>query len=121
MALAVAATASPAGGVGFGPLEKSGLTTAPSKGFYLNLLNPYDQPRTFTITAHDADGTVSPRVRILPGTARLAAKRQRRILVIADGLVAGETYEFRVCARLASNGGEHFRANVCSNLSARRL
>jgi hypothetical protein len=113
----------PASAVGLGPLSKSGITDGPRKGFYLTLMNPYAAATAFrTYAIGMEDETPQPRVRILPGeTIRLGGNSQRQLLVVADGLAPGETYEFRVCAERAQPTQEMIRARVCSKLSARRL
>jgi P pilus assembly chaperone PapD len=118
------ALAVPAAGVGLGPLSREGVTDGPAKGFYLTVSNPYAEPRNFRAypMAEDdaAEATATLPVDIRPARFRLAAGGQRRILVIAQGLVPGETRRFRVCAELAQQEGM-IHARVCSKLAARRL
>ena len=115
--------AAPAGAVGLGPLHKEGIVDGPKKGFYLTLLNPYDQAVDYIAYAVDAeDETPNARVLILPAETRLGAHQNRRLLVIAKGLSVGETFVFRVCAqRKQPPEGIAINARVCSKLTARRV
>lgn len=119
---AVALTlAAPAMAVGLGPLGRSGLTDGPAKAFWLNLSNPYREPREFRAYAIEPNSdTAVTGVEIRPATVRLGGGRQRRLLVILDTLAPGETRTVRVCAELAQAEGT-IHARVCSKLSARRL
>lgn len=122
LALGAVAAASAAGAVGLGPLKKDGLTDGPRKAFYLTLVNPYDSQESFRAYAVGSEDEADQvRVRIVPAMVQVGARQNRRILVIAEDLVPGETYAFRVCAAkaIAIEGMVH--ARVCSKLSARRL
>ncbi|MDP4573540.1 hypothetical protein Q9K02_00120 [Qipengyuania sp. G39] len=104
-----------------GPLEKSGITDGPKKGFYLTVLNPYDKPETFRTFPAVLGGEDAPQaVTVRPERFVLAAGRQRRVLVVVDELTPGETREFRVCTEKDKEEGV-IHARVCSKLSARRI
>ncbi len=121
--LIAAASFSSAGAVGLGPLTNSGVTDSDRKGFYLTLINPYPEQERFRLYGIEWD-TEKPvaRVRIPISKPLLGPKTQRRILVIATGLVPGEEHRFRVCAeRVESPGEELIHARVCSKLTARRI
>ncbi|MDQ8756442.1 hypothetical protein RCO27_09390 [Sphingosinicella sp. LHD-64] len=120
--LALALATAPAAGVGLGPLAKSGITDGPRKAFYLTLINPYPTATAFRAYAvGERDETAQPRVTIFPGETTLGGNANRRLLVIADDLAAGETYAFRVCAERAEPSEGLIHARVCSHLAARRL
>ncbi|MCJ7421998.1 hypothetical protein [Sphingomicrobium astaxanthinifaciens] len=121
-ALALAAIAAPGAATSFGPLAKTGVTDGPRKGFYLQLRNAYRTAQTFELHGYEADGvTPAARLAILPATTRLGGGRQRRVLVIVDGLAPGETRRVRVCAARAPQPEESLYARICSTLVARRL
>lgn len=121
-ALLIAAGASvPAMGVGLGPLSNEGVTRGPAKAFYLNIRNPYDQPRQFRIYSEDDSGLPLDRVEIRPGNLRMAANSRRRFLVIARDLAPGEDLSFRICAELDEPQRGTVHARVCSQLRARRI
>ena len=121
-ALALALAAAPAAGVGLGPLAKSGVTDGPRKAFYLTLINPYPTATAFRAYAvGEGDEAAQLRVTIFPDAATLGGNANRRLLVIADDLAAGETYAFRVCAERAETSEGLIHARVCSHLTARRL
>lgn len=113
----------PAGAVGLGPLTLEGRTRTPNKGFYLSLFNPYPEPAEFKLYATGWDDEQpATRVRILRPTERLGGGGQRKLLVVATGLVAGEIYRFRLCAQRVQPEGEGMvNARVCSRLAARRV
>ena len=118
---ACAALAVPAFAVGMGPLEKEGLTDGPAKGFYLTVVNPFDDVETFRLYPAVIGGEDPvPDVRIHPEKFRLAAGRQRRGLVVAQNLEPGETRVFRVCAEKNEQEGM-IHARVCSKLTASRI
>lgn len=122
MAMAVAAAATPALAVGLGPLAKSGVTDGPRKGFYLTVINPYRQVETYTLTALATDSErEAARVAIFPAKVAIGGGGTRKVLVVADGLTPGETYQFRVCAEKPPVLTETVHARVCSKLSARRV
>lgn len=112
------ALAGPALAVGLAPLAKEGLTVGPHKAFYLTVINPYTQARTFAVApdGEDAAGHIA----ILPATLTIKPGGQRRIMVVLRDLAPGETRTTRVCAQLAQQEGM-IHARVCSKLSARRL
>lgn len=114
---------SSAGAVGLGPLSADGVTRTDRKGFYVTLINPYPTAERFTLYGVGWDDEVTTeRVRIPLESPVLGPKSQRRLLVIATGLVPGETYKFRVCAERVEPSGEGMiNARVCSKLSARRV
>lgn len=119
---ALALLAAPALGVGLGPLTKAGITDGPRKAFYLTLINPYPAAARFTAYAvGPADEAMQTRVSILPADATVAGRGSRRLLVIAEDMAPGETYDFRVCAARADQPEGMIHARVCSRLSARRL
>ncbi len=120
---ALAAAAGPAGAVGLGPLVKEGVVDGPAKAFYLDLVNPYAVPTEFVINpVHLEDEGRQEHVRVVPPRITLGASRSRRILVVVDHLIAGETARFRVCAeRAADPEGVSVHARVCSKLAARRI
>ena len=111
----------PALSVGLGPLSKEGVTGSAAKAFYLTLLNPYDEPRSFKARGYDLDGHMLERVQVHPSTIRMAANSERRIIVIARGLEPGEDFTFRVCAEQAGPNQGTIHARVCSRLRARRI
>lgn len=125
LALALAA---PALAVGLSPLAKAGDTAGPNKAFYLTVINPYREARTFRAYEDGAEAAASgaadagapARLSILPATVTIKPGGQRRIVVILRGLTPGETRETRVCAELAKQEGM-IHARVCSRLTARRL
>lgn len=111
----------PALAVGLGPLAKAGLTDGPAKGFWLTVSNPYREPREFRAYAIAADSEdEATGVTIYPAVVRLAAGRQRRLLVEIDNIAPGSARTVRVCAELAQQEGT-IHARVCSKLSARRI
>jgi hypothetical protein len=121
-ALALVFAAAPAAGVGLGPLAKAGITDGPRKAFYLTLINPYSTATTFRAYAvGESDEAAQLRVTIFPGEVTLGGNANRRLLVIADDLAAGEIYAFRVCAERAETSEGLIHARVCSHLTARRL
>lgn len=107
--------------VGLGPLQKTGVTQAETKAFYLNLTNPY--PVTTSFEAYvDEEGTDGDGpVRIMPAKTRIAPLSNRRLVVMIGGLEPGERRQVKVCARRAPIEGEIIRARVCSKLSAVRI
>lgn len=118
----LALLAAPALGVGLGPLAKSGITDGPRKAFYLTLINPYPAAARFSAYAvGTADEAMQTRVSILPADATVAGRGSRRLLVIAEDMAPGETYDFRVCAARADLPEGMIHARVCSRLSARRI
>lgn len=121
--LLAAAAASPAAAVGLGPLVVQGVIDGPREGFTLDLVNPYPDATEFVAYAVGIDDErPATRVDVLPGDVVLGARRGRKLLVIVDGLQAGETYHFRVCAqRRTPPEGMNLNARVCSKLSAHRL
>lgn len=120
-AAAAVAIAAPALAVGLGPLEKSGVTDGPAKGFYLVASNPHPGPETFIAYAAVIGGEEpAENVTVRPAQFRLAGGRQRRLLVVAEGLQPGEERAFRVCAE-KQQLQEMIRARVCSRLTARRI
>lgn len=122
-ALLLVLAAAPAAAVGLGPLRNEGVTASERKGFYLTLINPYPRQERFRLYSVEWDSEAPvPRVRIPLANTALAAKSQRRVLVIDTGLVPGETHRFRVCAERVDPAGEAMiHARVCSKLTARRL
>ncbi len=121
-AVGLALLAAPALGVGLGPLAKSGITDGPRKAFYLTLINPYPAAARFSAYAvGPVDEAMQTRVSILPADATVAGRGSRRLLVIAEDMAPGETYEFRVCAARADLPEGMIHARVCSRLSARRI
>ncbi len=124
--IAALALASPAFAVGLAPLSKEGLTAGPSKAFYLTVINPYAEARTFHIyrdpgaapaaTLDQAEEDIA----ILPTDVTIKPGGQRRIMVVLRNLAPGETRTARVCAQLAQQEGI-IHARVCSKLGARRL
>lgn len=121
--LAALLLAAPVGAVGLGPLTKSGVIDGPSEAFYLTLLNPYETATEFRIypVGHQ-DEDLQARVDVFPHAPTLAGRATRQVLVIANGLTVGETYQFRVCAeRAMPPQGIAINARVCSKLSARRI
>lgn len=118
----LALAAAPAFGVGLGPLAKAGITDGPQKGFYLTLINPYPVATRFQAYAIGTeDERPQARVVILPAEATLGGNTNRRLLVVANDLAPGETYEFRVCAERVEAQQGNVHARVCSHLTARRL
>lgn len=124
LAAVVAATlaTAPLAAVGLGPLVKEGVTDGPQKGFYLTLIDPYQQRTGFRIYAVGV-GTETPadRVTLASPTMNVAATAQRRFLVVARDLAPGESYQFRVCAERIETEEVNVHARVCSRLTARRL
>ncbi len=107
--------------VGLGPLQKSGVTAGPDKGFYLTITNPYPAARKFRAYVEPDTGIEASRVSILPAETAIAAGSSRRILVIIHSLTQGEEVQFRVCAEKVETGKVSIHARVCSRLGARRL
>lgn len=122
LALAALATA-PALAVGLGPLTLQGVIDGPREGFSLDLYNPYHEMTEFVLyPVAMGDETAQPRVTVLPAEVAVGAERNRRVLVIADDLAVGETYQFRVCAqRKMPPAGVMINARVCSKITARRV
>ena len=122
-AILAAAATGPAVAVGLAPLSREGVSDGPEKGFFLTVINPYAEPRNFRAYPigwdDDAIDTVAA-VDIRPAQFRIAAGKQRRILVVAGDLTPGELRRFRVCAELAQQEGP-INARVCSKIAARRL
>ena len=118
-----AAIAVPAVAVGLGPLKLQGIIDGPREGFALALYNPYPQAVEYVLYPVSVeDETPQDRVTVLPREVELGASRSRRILVIADDLQIGETYQFRVCAqRRTPPEGITLNARVCSKISAHRV
>lgn len=120
--VAALALASPASGVGLGPLRKEGITDGPRKGFYLTVINPYPQAETFILDPlAESDETPTARVVVIPARVRIAAGGNRTVLAMARDLAPGETYAFRVCAQRPPQPMEMVQARVCSTLRARRI
>ncbi|MFS0737100.1 hypothetical protein ABC347_08620 [Sphingomonas sp. 1P06PA] len=121
--LIAALLAAPVGAVGLGPLSKTGVIDGPSQAFYLTLLNPYETATEFRLyPVGQEDEESQARVDVFPYAPVLASRATRQILVIANGLAVGETYQFRVCAERATPPqGIAINARVCSKLSARRI
>ena len=122
-ALALAAVVAPAAAVGLGPLTASGTTRSERKGFYLVLVNPFPRAERFRLYSAEWDNE-RPVARVLIPVAMpmVAAKSQRRVLVIDTGLKPGEEHSFRVCAERADRSQEGMiHARVCSKLIARRV
>lgn len=129
---AAAGLAGPAFAVGLAPLSKEGDTVGTDKAFYLTVINPYSDARTFrayldgetspSIMPASAPAAVDgpPRLSIIPEAVTIKPGGQRRFLVVLRDLAPGETRTARVCAELAQQEGM-IRARVCSKLSARRL
>ena len=114
--------AAPAGSVGLGPLVKQGLTDSADKGFYLTIYNPYKEHADFMVYAIGKDDeTASQRVRIPTAQIPLASLKSRKFLIVATGLIAGESYTFRVCAERIFEKDQMIHARVCSRLTARRV
>lgn len=110
------------GGVGLGPLDKSGLTPSSAKAFYVTITNPAIRAASFQLASLNIDDDFRPsRVIVFPERLILAPQKSRRILVIARDLAPGESYSFRVCAEPAGDQQEIIHARVCSKLHARRL
>ena len=122
-ALALAAVALPAAAVGLGPLALSGMTRTERKGFYLVLVNPFARAERFRLYSAEWDNERPvPRVLIPLATPMVAARSQRRVLVIDTGLKPGEHHKFRVCAERVDRSQEGLiHARVCSKLVAHRL
>ena len=120
---AALAVAAPLAAVGLGPLKLEGLIDGPREGFSLDLYNPYPQTVRFVLYAVAMDGEeIEQRVSIFPAAIALPAQRMRKVLVVADDLTIGETYQFRVCAqRETPPEGIAINARVCSKLSAHRV
>lgn len=112
-----------AGAVGLGPLSADGATRTDRKGFYLTVINPYQSREQFRLYGVGLDNEApAARVRIPVEKVSLGPKSQRKLLVIATGLVPGEEYRFRVCAeRIEPSGEGLINARVCSKLAARRV
>lgn len=121
LAIALAGTSVPVFAVGLGPLSREGVTRSPAKAFYLDLRNPYANPRNFRIYSEDDNGLPTELVEIRPASLRLPGNSGRRILVIAGGLAPGEDRSFRVCAELDEDTRGAIHARVCSQLRARRI
>ena len=114
--------AAPAVAVGLGPLAKEGVTDSDLKGFYLTVINPYPRSETFTLTPLDATVEApAPRVTAIPSRMTIGGGRNRKVLVVASGLVPRERYTFRVCAERPPLPTETIHARVCSTLTARRV
>ncbi|QJU57493.1 hypothetical protein HL653_06535 [Sphingomonas sp. AP4-R1] len=115
--------ASSAAAVGLGPLVLQGVIDGPREGFSLELYNPYPEATDFVLYPVGLDDeTAQDRVAILPAEVQLGSQRNRRILVVATALAAGETYKFRVCAqRKTPPEGVMINARVCSKITARRV
>ena len=121
LGLLVLATA-PAVAVGLGPLSKEGITDSDRKGFYLTVINPYPQAKTFVLTPLDTVAeTPAPRVTIIPARVVIGGGANRKVLVIASALTPGERFVFRVCAEQPPQPTEIIHARVCSKLTARRI
>lgn len=123
VAVLAAAATGPALAVGLGPLSREGVTDGPDKGFFLTVINPYAEPRNFRaypVGWEDETTETVTAIDIRPAQFRIAAGKQRRILVVAHDLTPGEARRFRVCAELAQQEGP-INARVCSKLAARRL
>lgn len=120
-AMTAFAAAEPALSVGLGPLAKEGVTGGPAKAFYLTLINPYDEPRTFQAKGFDLEGNQADRIRVSPSLVRMAPKSERRLIVVAGDLEPGEDFTFRVCAEQAGPVTGRLHARVCSRLRARRI
>lgn len=110
----------PLAAVGMGPLSKMGMTDGAEKAFWLSVMNPADQPRTFTLYALDEDWQPLEGVDVRPKSPRIAARRQTRVLAIVRGLAPGESRVVRVCAEELFQEGQ-IHARVCSKLTARRI
>lgn len=122
LSAALALVATPALGVGLGPLLRTGVTDGPGKAFFLEVSNPYARVETFELSPLAMDSELpAGRVRVVPAQVLLAPGGRRRVIVIARPLLPGETYTFRVCAERPVRPEETFHARVCSKLAARRL
>lgn len=123
LALAAGLASQPAGAVGLGPLSHSGTTMNERKGFYLTLINPYPTQARFRLYSREwASETPASRVLITFPTPTLAPRSQRRVLIVATGLVPGEEHKFRICAeRVGAPEEAMVHARICSKLTARRL
>lgn len=121
--LAGIAAAVPAGAIGLGPLNQTGLIDGPSRAFELVLYNPYQSSERFNAYAVAAnDETPQARVSLTPAAATLGGGQTRRLLVVAHDLQPGESFAFRVCAeRDIPPEGIAINARVCSKLTARRV
>jgi hypothetical protein len=121
--LSALTVASGAQAVGLGPLAKQGVVAGDKKAFYLTVFNADRAADTYALNAIGFDDEfIAPRVAIYPSRVRLGAGQSRQVLVIAESLVAGETYRFRVCAERAQEPeGVSLHARVCSKLTALRL
>jgi hypothetical protein len=117
------ALAGPVGAVGLGPLRLDGIIDGPREGFALTLFNPYTEMVDFVIYPRGVDDEAAqPRVAVFPSEAALGGGRSRSVLVIADDLAPGETYQFRVCAqRKTLPQGIEINARVCSKITAHRI
>lgn len=111
--------ASPALAVGLAPLAKEGITAGPAKAFYLTVINPYPEARTYRAYVEGGD-PAHDEVAIVPASLTIKPGGQRRVTVVIRGLEPGETRETRICAELARQEGM-IHARVCSQLVARRL
>lgn len=121
--LAGLAIASGAQAVGLGPLAKQGAVAGDKKAFYLTVFNADRSADTYALNAIGFDDEfIAPRVAVYPSRVRLGAGQSRQVLVIAESLVSGETYRFRVCAERAQEPeGVSLHARVCSKLTAHRI
>jgi hypothetical protein len=115
--------AAPAGAVGLGPLIMSGFTAGERKGFFLTLINPAPVATRFRLYPVGWDNELPfTRARLSVGESVLGPGAQRKLLVVADGLVPGESLRFRVCAERANpDEKELVHGRVCAKLVARRL
>lgn len=118
--VALAALPTPLAAVGLGPLSRSGMTDGADKGFWLTVMNPEKEPRSFRVYALDQDWQPIETVELRPKMPRIAAGRQSRVLAIVRGLEPGESRTVRVCAEEEYQEGQ-IHARVCSKLTARRL
>jgi hypothetical protein len=102
---------------------KQGIVDESSEAFYLTLYNPYNEYTDFVaypVGINDENPQV--RVTVYPDEAMVGAQRSRQLIVIANGLMAGEVYQFRVCAqRKTPPEGIMINARVCSKISAHRV
>tara|TARA_R100000501_G_scaffold14680_1_gene26612 strand:- start:65861 stop:66178 length:318 start_codon:yes stop_codon:yes gene_type:complete len=103
-------------------MKAEGATLSPRKGFYLTVMNPYDEQQKFRLDALAwASEAGETAIDILPASAVLGPGQRRRVLVIFNNLEKGEERRARVCARLdRSLEGVAIDARVCSKLIARR-
>lgn len=122
-AFLAAASAQAGHSVGLGPLTDEGVTRTENKGFYLTVINPYEQAERFRLYGVGWDNEV-PDIDVAIPVSEVAvpAKSQRRVLVVSTNMEAGEEHRFRVCAEKAKNDKELvINARVCSKLVARRI